>query len=96
MAEEDVARFDVAVDDAAPADGRDVRGSGLAVVAVVQEGDGVGELEEDVPEEHLVRARIAVSRLEVAQVAAFAVFEIEDEGGISVVVAVEEIRVVET
>ena len=96
VAEEDVARFDVAVDDAFPADGRDVRRSGLPVVAVVQEGDGVGELEEDVPDEHLRDAGGAVARLELAQVAALAVFEVEHEGGIPAAVTVEEVRVVET
>ena len=96
VAEEDVARFDIAVDDAAPAKGRGVRVSGKAVVAVVQEGDGVGELEEDVPQEHFRGAVVAVPRLEFAQIASLAVFEIQHERGISAALTVQEIRVVET
>ena len=96
VAQEDVARFDVAVDDAAPARGRGVRRSGRAVVAVMQKGDGVGELQEDVPQERFRRAGVAIPRLEPAQIAALAVFEIEHERGIPAAFGVQEVRVVET
>ena len=46
-AEEDVVGFDVAVDDAGPVTGWGIGVSGIVVVAVVEEGEGFGDLGED-------------------------------------------------
>ena len=96
VAQEDVARFDIAVDDAAPAKGWGLRRSGKAVVAVMQKGNGIGELQEDVPQEHLRLAVVPIPWLELAQIASLAVFEVQHKRGSPAVVTVEKIRMVET
>jgi len=80
--EEDVGRLDVAVDDALP--GRGGAGDGAVVFevpAVVQEGEGFGELDEGVPEEGFrdLGGVVVVLVDEVLEVAAVA--ELEEELG---------------
>lgn len=101
--QEDVGGLDVAVDDAVPGrGGAGVRGGVLEAPAVMQEGEGLGDLDEGVPDEGF-RDLGGVEEVlvdEVVQVAAVAEFQVEfdavrvdagvDEGG-DALVAGEEV-----
>jgi len=79
--QEDVGRLDVAVDDAVPGRSRAGGGGGgvFDAPSVVDEGEGFGQLDEDVPEEGFGDGGAVggVTVDEIVEVARVAVFEVE-------------------
>ena len=84
--EEHVCGLDVAVHDSPPISRRCVRIGCEAVVAVVKERNGVGELDEAMPQEVLGYTTLAPFRDKTRQIAALAVFKVQDQGTIVTVV----------
>ena len=91
ITKEHVFGLDVAMDDPPPTSRRSVRIVREAIIAVVKERNRVRKLDEAFPQEVLRNTSLAIPRNEMLQIASLAMFKIQDQRAIRLVI----IRVIE-